>query len=100
MSEAIPGALLPHVTSLMRATRSLILQCLVDELLQRGLDALALRGGLLHQDEEQVLLAVDDKIAAAGAVPFQFAERAGRRRFGIAGVGADAEAEPEAEPVA
>src|SRR4051812_48092443 len=76
-----------------------ILHRLIDQLLQRRLDTLALRGGLLHQDEKHVLVAVDHKIAAAGAVPFQLADRAGRRRLCIAGLGAHAEAEPEAEAV-
>src|ERR1700712_229186 len=82
------------------ARKTSILHRLIDQLLQRRLDALALRGRLFHQDEEHVLLAVDDEIAAAGAVPFQFAERARRRRFGDAGIGAYAEAETVAEPVA
>src|SRR5436305_5892333 len=79
---------------------SSILQGFIDQLLQRRLDALALRGGLLHQDEEHVLLAVDHEVAAAGAVPFQFAKRARRRRFGVSGIGAHAKAEAEAKPVA
>src|ERR1700712_411974 len=82
------------------ARKTSILHRLINQLLQRRLDALALRGRLLHQDEEHVLLAVDDEITTGGAVPFQFAERARRRWFGVAGIGAHAEPEAIAETVA
>src|SRR5271166_4270651 len=77
-----------------------VLQRLIDQLLHRRLDDLALRRRLLQQHEEHVLLAIDHEIAAAGTIPFQFAERAGRRRLGVPGIGAHAKAEPEAEAVA
>src|SRR5215467_5201142 len=76
-----------------------ILHGFIDQLLHRRLDDLTLRRRLLQQHEEQVLLAVDHHIAAAGAVPFQFAKRTGRRRLGVARVGAHAEAKSEAEAV-
>src|SRR4030081_2312191 len=91
---------MPHRVRDTRLRAASILHRLIDQPLQRRLDALALRGGLLHEDEEHVLLAVDDEIAAGGAVPFQFAERARRRRFCIAGIGAYREPEPKAKTVA
>src|SRR3954451_13841834 len=84
----------------LQVAKPSVLHRFIDQLLQRRLDALALRGGLLHQDDEHVLLAVDDEIAAGGAVPFQFAERARRRRLCNAGIGAHREAEAVAEPIA
>src|SRR6516162_340274 len=77
-----------------------ILHGFIDELLQRPLDALALARRLLHQHEEHVLLAVDHEIAAGGAVPFQFAEIARRRRSGVARIGPDRETEAKAKAVA
>src|ERR1700739_3758107 len=79
---------------------SSVLHRLIDQLLHHRLDLLALRRRLFQEHEEHVLLAVDCEIPAPGAAPFQLAERAGRRRFGVAGIGAYAEAEPEPEPVA
>src|ERR1700722_9496442 len=76
-----------------------ILHRFVDQLLQRRLDAHALAGGLLQQHEEHVLPAVDHEIAAAGAVPFQLAERARRRRLGYARFGAHAKAQPVTEAI-
>src|ERR1700744_223719 len=78
----------------------LVLQRLIDQLLQRRLDLLAFRRGLLQQHEEHVLLRVDHEAAAAGAVPFQFAELAGRGRLGVAGIGAHPDAQPVAESIA
>src|ERR1700761_5131034 len=52
-----------------------VLQGLIDHLLDCRLDLLPLRRRLLEQHEEHVLFAVDYEIAAAGAIPFQFAER-------------------------
>ena len=57
-----------------RRTKPSVLHRFIDQPLHRRLDALALRRRLLQQHEEHVLLAVDHEIAAAGAVPFQFAE--------------------------
>src|SRR6478736_6088207 len=85
---------------LQRRARPSVLHRFIDQLLYCFLDALALRGRLLQQDEKHVLLAIDHKIAAAGAVPFQFAERARRRRLGVAGISANRETESEAEAVA
>src|ERR1700681_2478416 len=85
---------------LRRRVKPSVLHRFIDQLLRRPLDALTLRGRLLQQHEKHVLLAVDHEIAAAGAVPFQFAERAGRRRFCISRIGAHREAEPETEAVA
>src|SRR3954453_5600871 len=77
-----------------------ILHRFINQLLQCPLHALALGRGLLQQHEEHVLLGVDHEIAAGGAVPFQFAEIAGRRRFCVAGIGADRKSETEAETIA
>src|SRR3954451_19078749 len=84
----------------LQVAKPSVLHRFIDQLLQRRLDALALRGGLLHQDDEHVLLAVDDEIAAGGAVPFQFAERARRRWFCNAGIGAHREAAAVAQSIA
>src|SRR5438270_13479402 len=85
---------------LQRRAEPSVLHRFIDQLLDCLLDRLALRGRLLQQHEKHVLLAVDHEITAAGAVPFEFAERARRRRLGIARIGADAETEPEAKAVA
>src|SRR5580704_8383067 len=77
-----------------------VLHRLIDQPLDHRLNLLAFRRRLLQQYEEHVFLAVNCEIAAAGAVPFQFAKRARRRRLGVAGIGAHPEAEPEAETVA
>src|SRR5438270_2252168 len=95
----------PTRPAIAAATQSLnaapsVLHGFIDQLLDGLLDALPLRGRLLQQHEKHVLLAVDHEIAAAGAVPFEFAERARRRRLGIAGIGAHAQTKPEAKPVA
>src|SRR5258707_15642118 len=82
-----------------RRAKPSVLHRFIDELLERALDALAFRRRLLKQHEEHVLLAVDHHIAAAGAVPFQFAERARRRWFGVAGVGANGKTEPKPKSV-
>src|SRR6201996_8356748 len=79
---------------------SLIFQRFIDQLLDRRLDFLTLRWRLLKQHEEHVLLAVHCEIAAASAVPFQFAEIARRRRFGMTGIGANADAKSIAKAVA
>ena len=60
-------------------------------LLEDRQNAAALGLRLLHQDVEHVEFRIDAEISAAAAVPFQFADRAGRRRFRIAGIGADRE---------
>src|SRR5438045_8656154 len=94
----------PTRPAIAAATQSLnaapsVLHGFIDRLLDGLLDAVPLRRRLLQQHEEHILLAVDHEIAAAGAGPFEFAERA-RRRLGIAGIRADAETQPETEPVA
>src|SRR2546429_8630013 len=85
---------------LQRRAKPSVLHRFINQLLDCLLDRLALRGRLLQQNEKHVLLAVDHEIAAAGAVPLQFAERTRRRRLGVAGIGADRETEPEAEAIA
>src|SRR6266550_6008961 len=84
---------------LRRRAKPLVLHSFIDELLEGPLDALAFRRRLLKQHEEHVLLAVDHQIAAAGAVPFQFAQRSRRRRLGVTGIGAHGKPKPHAEAV-
>src|SRR5438105_4211022 len=79
--------------------KSSCLQRFIDQLLESPLNALAFRRRLLEQHEEYVLLAVDHEIAAAGAVPFQFAQRSRRRRFGAAWIGPHRKPKPESEAV-
>src|SRR6266404_5675627 len=86
--------------TLQRRVKLSVLHRFIDQLLYCLLDALALRGRLLQQHEKHVLLAVDHKIAAAGAVPFQLPQRSRRRRLGVAGIGANRKPEPEAEAIA
>src|SRR6266852_7777888 len=83
-----------------RRAKPSILHRFIDQLLYGLLNALALRGRLLQQHEKHVLLAVDHKIAAAGAIPFQLPQRSRRRRLGVAGIGANRKPEPEAEAIA
>src|SRR5438067_6975635 len=95
----------PTRPAIAAATQSLnaapsVLHGFIDQLLDGLLDALPLRRRLLQQHEKHVLLAVDHEITAAGAVPFEFAERARGRRLGIAPIGADAETQPETKPIA
>src|SRR2546430_8749453 len=85
---------------LQRRAKPSVLHRFIDQLLDCLLDRLALRGRLLQQDEKHALLAVDHEIAAAGAVPLQFAERARRRPLGVARTGADRQTEPAPEAVA
>src|SRR3979411_1010715 len=85
--------------TLHRRVKLSVLHRFIDQLLYCLLDRLALRGCLLQQHEKHVLLAVDHEIAAAGAVPFQFAQRAGSRRLGVAGIGAHSQTESEAETI-
>src|SRR6266700_5159416 len=89
----------PAAAKLQRRAKPSVLHRFIDQLLYCLLDGLALRGRLLQQDEKHVLLAVDHEIAAAGTVPFQFAERARRRRLCVARVGAHREPQPEAKAV-
>src|SRR5258706_2976326 len=81
-------------------TGASVLQRFIHQLLYFALDPLPFRGSLLQQDEQHVLPGIDDEVAAAGAVPFQFAERPRRRRFGVAGIGANAKTQAETKPVA
>src|SRR6478736_4000971 len=83
-----------------RRERPSVLHRFIDQLLYRLLNRLTLRRRLLQQHEKHVLLAVDHEIAAAGAVPFQFAQRTRRWRLGVAGIGANRKTEPEAEAIA
>src|SRR3954447_21528382 len=104
MSEANSGRRLPEYRSAHSGYKPnpnpSILHCFINQPFQFRLDALALRRGLLHQDDEQVLLAVDDEIAAGGAVPFQLTKRTRRRRFCNAGIGAHRKPEAVTETVA
>src|ERR1700730_8872710 len=77
-----------------------VLHGFIDQLLDGLLDALPFCRRLFQEHEEHVLLAVDHEITAAGAVPFEFSERAWRRWFCIPRIGADTETEPEAKTVA
>src|ERR1700694_2471783 len=83
-----------------RRVKLSILHRFIDQLLYCLLDRLALRRRLLQQHEKHVLLAVDHEITAAGAVPFQFAERARRRGFRVPRVGAHGKSEPKTKTVA
>src|ERR1700681_715658 len=86
--------------TLRRRAKPSVLHRFIDQLLRRPLDALTLRGRLLQQHEKHVLLAVDHEITATSAVPFQFAQRARRRRLCIPRIGANRETETEAEAIA
>src|ERR1700737_4826638 len=77
-----------------------VLQRFINQLLYFALDSLPLGRSLLQQDEKHILLAIDDKIAAAGAVPFQLAERAGRRWLGVPRIGAHAKTQTKAKTIA
>src|SRR4051794_17935250 len=68
---------------------ALLAERVVHQFLEDRKDAAALGLGLLHQDVKHVELRIDAEISAAAAVPFQFADRSGRRRFRIPGIGAD-----------
>src|SRR5271167_2669673 len=81
------------------AFRSL-LERVVDDLLDRGIDMHPPRGRILHHHEEHVFSAVDHDIASRGAIPFELAERARRHRRGEAGIDANAEAVAVAKAVA
>src|SRR5882724_655368 len=72
----------------------------VDQFPERGRDALALGLGLLQQDVDHVEFWIDAEISAAAAVPFQLADRAGRRRLGNARIGAHGDAVAIAKAVA
>src|ERR1700685_4658072 len=77
-----------------------VLHRFIDQFLHHRLYLLPLGRGLLQQYEKHVLLVVDHEKAAAGAVPFDLAQRARRRRLRIARIGADAETEPETKAIA
>src|SRR3979490_1034613 len=83
-----------------RRAKPSVLHRFIDQLLYCLLDRLALRRRLLQQHEKHVLLAVDHEITAAGAVPFQFAERARRRGFRVPRVGSHGKSEPKTKTVA
>src|SRR5258707_1026426 len=72
----------------------------VDDPLQRRLDAGPLGRRILQKNEEHVVGRIDHEIGAAGAIPFDLADRARRRRHRLAGIGADAKTVTEAETVA
>src|SRR5579864_7196259 len=78
-ATAAPASRTNPAATIPRRVKPSVLHRFIDQLLQGALDALALGRRLLQQHEEHVLLAVDHEIAAGGAVPFQFAEIAGRR---------------------
>src|SRR3954451_5353739 len=73
-------------------------QRVVDDLLQRRLDAGPLGWRIFQKNKEHVAGRIDHEIGAAGAVPFDLADRAGRRRHRLARIGTDAK--PVAEPKA
>src|SRR5258708_40171586 len=83
-----------------RRVKASVLHRFIDQLLYCLLDRLALRRRLLKQHEKHVLLAVDHEITAAGAVPFQFPQRARRRGFRVSSVGAHGKTEPKTKTVA
>src|SRR5260370_41611782 len=83
-----------------RRVKASVLHRFIDQLLYCLLDRLALRRRLLQQHEKHVLLAVDHEITAAGAVPFQFAERARRRGFRVPRVGAHGKSESKTKTLA
>src|SRR5262245_29912738 len=72
----------------------------VDQRLEGGQDAATLVLGLLQHDVEHVQAGIDAEIGAAAAVPFEFADRAWRRRFGVSRIGAYAKAVAIAEAIA
>src|SRR5258706_9849929 len=81
-----------------RRAKPSVLHRFIDELLEGPLDALAFRRRLLKQHEEHVLLAVNHHIAAACAVPFQFAQRSRRRRLPLPGSERPASPSPMRKP--
>src|SRR5690348_688836 len=83
-----------------RPAALLVRQRFINQQLEGALDTLTFRWRLLQQYKHHLLLAVDHHVAAAGAVPFQFAQRARRRRLCIAGIGAHGKSEPHAKPIA
>src|SRR5262249_33600863 len=101
-SNAQPAARASASAAAARRRRAAFLVCqrFINQQLEGALDALTFRGRLLQQYKHHLLLAVDHHVAAAGAVPFQFAERARRRRFCVAGIGAHGKSEPHAKPIA
>src|SRR5579871_4241227 len=64
------------VSSILRSIDCLrsLLQRVVDDLLDRGVDMLPPRGRILHHHEEHVLGTVDHNIAPGGAIPLELAE--------------------------
>ena len=70
----------------------LFFERVIDQFLEGRGDACAFLLGLLHEDVEHVQFRIDPEVSAAAAVPFQFADRAGRRRFRISRFGANRKA--------
>src|ERR1700755_199529 len=99
MRTGVATAGSPSVLGTVKSPR-LLLERVVDDLLHRRDDADAAGRGILHDDKEHVLRAVDHEVDAAGAVPFDLAERARRRRPGDARIGADAKPIAETETIA
>src|SRR5437868_1195473 len=73
----------------------LLLECAVNQVLQRGADAGALRDGLRHEDDEHVFLRIDPEGGAGRAGPAHLADRTFDRAD--AGFGAHRKAEAETE---
>src|SRR5579871_2668759 len=90
------------VSSILRSIDCLrsLLQRVVDDLLDRGVDMLPPRGRILHHHEEHVLGTVDHNIAPGGAIPLELAEGTRRDRCIEAGTDADAETIAEAKAIA
>src|ERR1700676_1521508 len=82
---------MPYAEGRYRVSQASIPKRVGDDLLQRYLDGHAPGRGIFHHNEKHFPGTVDHDIDAGGAVPFDFAERARRRRHRIAGIGADAE---------
>src|SRR5438309_7381904 len=73
----------------------LLLERAVDQVLQRGADAAALRDGLRHEHHEHVFLRIDPKGCAGRAGPVHLAD--GSLHRADAGLGAHGEAKPKAK---
>src|ERR1700681_1675985 len=61
----------------------------IDQFLESGCDACTFLLGLFQENVDHIELRIDAEVSAAAAVPLQFANRAGRRRFRIPRIGPD-----------